>query len=279
MRAAFFQQSAGWDQSLRKLGRKLEGERKAKQDPAEVEKELRKEREVEILGLLKWIRTGAKQTEFDADEICLTVDELPASLRDLSLSNPCVESAQNGDHTVRIKTVVKRRCARCHTSTGDSSAADAPLNTFEEVHTYLQPERRGGMGLARLAQTTHVHLLGFAMLYGLTGLLFALTSYPWALRLVVAPLPLVAQMIDIGCWWLARLDPAYAQLIAITGGVVATGLGLHVVLTTFNLFGRFGKGVLALLLIAGACGGYVLVDSVIKPYLNQERMAGPQHER
>jgi len=86
-------------------------------------------------------------------------------------------------------------------------------------------------------------------------------------------------MIDISCWWLARIDPTFAQVIAVTGGIVATGLGLHIVLTLFNLFGRTGRGVLAVLLIAAAGGGYVLVDKVIGPYLVQERGAGVQRDR
>ena len=66
-----------------------------------------------------------------------------------------------------------------------------------------------GMSLSKLAQTTHVHMLGFSMLYGLTGLLFAFTSYPVFVRVLIAPLPLLAQIIDISFWWLARLDEPY----------------------------------------------------------------------
>jgi hypothetical protein len=274
MRAAFFRESAGWEAALRKMSRKMEGEAKAKPDEAAVEKELRKERELEIQGLLRWIHAGAREADYNADEFVLKGDTLPDGLRNLKTTNDFVETDPKGDVTVKIKTVINRRCVRCHSPAKETSAADAPLHTHEAVQTYLRPERRGGMGLTRLAQTTHVHLLGFAMLYGLTGMLFALTSYPRALRLVVAPLPLVAQMIDIGCWWLARFDPMYAYLIAITGGIVAAGLGLHVVLTLFNLFGRVGRVVLALLLIVAAGGGFIFVDKVIGPYLIQEKAAG-----
>jgi hypothetical protein len=279
MRAAFFRESTGWDTALRKLARKMEAETKAKPDEAAVEQALRKERELEINGLLQWIHAGAKEADYNADEFVLKADSLPVGLRDLKLSNAFVETDPKGDVTVKIKTVIDRRCVRCHATAKETSAADAPLHSYESIQPYLRPERRGGMGLARLAQTTHVHLLGFAMLYGLTGLLFALTSYPRALRLVVAPLPLVAQMIDIGCWWLARFDPTYAHLISITGAIVAAGLGLHVVLTLFNLFGRAGRVVLALLLIAAAGGGFVFVDRVIGPYLIQEKAAGAANGR
>jgi hypothetical protein len=54
------------------------------------------------------------------------------------------------------------------------------------------------VSLKKLAQTTHVHLLGFGLLYGLTGLILTFTSYPGWLRGLLGPLPLVAQVGDIG---------------------------------------------------------------------------------
>src|SRR5262249_19820999 len=149
---------------------------------------------------------------------------------------------------------------------------DAPLNNYEAIKVYLNPETRGhGMSLKKLAQTTHIHLLGFAMLYSLTGLIFACTSYPGWMRLTLAPLPLLAQIVDIGCWWLARVDPAYAQVIILTGGVVAGSLFLQIVLSLFNLFGRVGKLNLLLLIVAAGVGGFVLKEQVIDPYLMREK--------
>jgi hypothetical protein len=94
------------------------------------------------------------------------------------------------------------------------------------------------MSLAKLAQTTHVHLLGLAVLYGLTGLIFSFTSYSNRARVLFGPLPLVAQLGDIGCWWLARLDPVFAQAILITGGLVALGLAIHILGSLWDLFRR-----------------------------------------
>ena len=77
--------------------------------------------------------------------------------------------------------------------------------------------------------------LGFGMMFFLTGVIFSMTSYPGFLRVLFCAWPLVFQMIDIGCWWLARLDPMYARVIVYTGGLVALGLGLQVVLTLLDL--------------------------------------------
>src|SRR5262249_54558706 len=129
----------------------------------------------------------------------------------------------------------------------------------------------GAMSEKKLAQTTHVHLLGFAMLYGLTGLIFSFTSYPVVVRLLVAPLPLVVQVVDISFWWLARADPVFAHLIPLTGVLVAGGLFIHIVGSLFNLFGKAGKVVVLVFLLAGVGGVGALFNEVILPKLEQEK--------
>jgi hypothetical protein len=126
------------------------------------------------------------------------------------------------------------------------------------------------MSEKKLAQTTHVHLLGFGMLYGLTGLIFSFTSYPLILRILIAPLPLLVQVVDISFWWLARYDPVFAHMIPLTGALVAAGLFVHIVGSLFNMFGLAGKAVVLAILLAGAGGGYFLYQEVVAPKLEQE---------
>ena len=46
--------------------------------------------------------------------------------------------------------------------------------------------------------------------------------------MLIAPLPLLAQVADISCWWLARLEgpigEQFAQAILVTGGIVGLSL-------------------------------------------------------
>ena len=97
----------------------------------------------------------------------------------------------------------------------DGQAAQFPLDNYETARSHTWPcETSSGMSLTKLAQTTHVHLLGFSMLYGLTGLILAFSSYPRLLRVILCPLPLLAQVVDISFWWLARLDDPYGPQFA-----------------------------------------------------------------
>jgi hypothetical protein len=112
------------------------------------------------------------------------------------------------------------------------------------------------------------------MLFAITGLIFTFTSYPLGLRLIFGPFTLVAQIIDISCWWLGRADPNLARIIAVTGGLVAMGLIVQVVGSLFNMFRGVGKLVVAAVLVAGVALIAVLYFTVISQQLKQE--AGDQ---
>ncbi len=148
------------------------------------------------------------------------------------------------------------------------------MDTYEHLKPYITVKASGAMSLNKLAQTTHVHLLGFAVLYCLTGLILAFSSYPGIVRAVIAPLPLAAQVVDISFWWLARLDapwgPHFATCIVYSGQVVAMALFAQIVLGLWDLFNRVGKVFVVLLFAAAAAAGYLTWTWVIDPYLRSE---------
>jgi hypothetical protein len=260
MRQAFTSESAGWRGAIN--ARKRE---KGLTRP-EAEAQLRTERDGEVLALVDWIRNGARKETFEGNN-----HPLPASLSQHPLTAEFVERKADGTATVRVGALFAERCTRCHNAHASGAGARFALQTWDEVHDYCEPETGPtGMSLRKLAQTTHTHLLGLAVVYGLTGLVFAFTSYPGWVRGLIGPLPLVAQLADIGCWWLARLDPAFGPAIMVLGAVVATGVGLQIVLGLLNLFGRREQVVLILLFVAACLGAFVLKEQVVDPYLARE---------
>jgi len=236
----------------------------------QAEEELRRERDGERLAVVAWISSGAKKETYDRDRFVL-----PNELKDYPVTAKYV--VKEGDVcTVKTTSILTDRCVRCHKPNGVGKAKEYPLHDYAKLKPYVQvTETSTAMSIDKLAQTTHVHLLGFSMLYGLTGLIFAFTSYPGVIRAVIAPLPLLAQVADISCWWLARIDPTFAHVIVVTGGMVAGGLGLHIVLSLFSMYGKPGKGILVLLFIAAGLGGWQLKERVIGPHLEQEKAAVP----
>jgi hypothetical protein len=258
MRPAFTSRSLGWKTAIN---------RRAREDKAglvQAEKDLRGDRDGERLGLVAWLQAGAPEDAYEKDNF-----PLPPELA----KHPLTEKYKNDDNPdragLKVKLLIHERCYRCHKEGGQVS--DAPLESYQDVKAYCDVEARGrGMSLTKLAQTTHVHLLGFSMLYGLTGLIFAFTRYPGWMRALIAPLPLLAQVADISCWWLARFDPTFARVITVTGAIVGAGLFLHIVLGLFALFRKRGWPVLILVFVLAGLGGFVLQQKVIGPFLEQE---------
>lgn len=238
------------------------------------------ERESERLAVVAWSKLDptARKAAYDADRA-----EVPAALA----GKPVPKDHKVDDKTVKIKSILKDRCEVCHAAGKEKS--DIPLDTYEALERLMTvPAAPAGgewvdsgkqMSLVKLTQSTHAHLLSFAVLFSLTGLVFAFTSYPTIVRCVLGPLVLLAQVADVSCWWLARLEPPYGPYFAYailgTGGVVGLGLAAQIVLSVFNMYGPKGKvGVLLVFLLGGAVGG-VVMTRVVQPYLDREKQNKP----
>jgi hypothetical protein len=231
------------------------------------EAEVRKEREGERLALIAWIRAGSDETAYAEDKFALTgkLAEQPLTEKYLDVDET---SKVRG---AKIQTILNERCARCHKTEYSGSPSNFPLQTYADVKRYTAPEWTGGMSLTKLAQSTHVHLLGFSMLYGMTGVIFAFSSFPAVIRFLIAPLALIAQVADVSCWWLARIDPIYAKMIMVTGGIVALSLAAQIVGSLLDMFEKKGRLVLAGLIVAAGVGGFVIKQKVIDPHLAIEK--------
>lgn len=132
-----------------------------------------------------------------------------------------------------IAHTLRDYCVTCHSPGGDPQARTMPLETFEQVDAYCTEDH--GMSLPQLAMTTHVHLLGFAVLFAMTGFLFSLTSYPEWVRILFVPWTLLFQMMEIACWWLAKTQVVFAAAIFYLGGIVGIGLLIQIVGVLWDL--------------------------------------------
>jgi hypothetical protein len=268
MHAAFTHRSGGWARCIREQAEK----KKLPRD--EAEQDLRKERELEVQAIVSWISAGANAQDYAAHALS---EELAAALGETPNDQFFTRDADAKRTTANVQAIIDTRCARCHAGGKSGPEGAIHLDTVEGVRDYCAPEKTGGgMSLTKLAQSTHVHLLGFSMLYGLTGFIFACTSYPLWVRCLLAPWPLVAQLADIGCWWLGRFDPWFAQAIMVTGGFVAVGLLSQILGSLFNLFGRAGRVALVFLIVLVGGAGAVLQTKVIGPYLAGEKVGSRQ---
>ncbi len=284
MRPAFTYKSGGWDAAPEAVARQLAETEKVDFDALDAVEQarrieaakpvLRKQREGEANALARWIHDGLDKKAYEDDHYPLPVD-----LREHPVTEKYLERSDKGAVAVKIRTLVAGRCVKCHTATNRTAAGDVPLDDYWKLKAYAQTKTGvGAISIHKLAQSTHVHMLGFSMLYLLTGFLFAMTSRAGFLRFIIAPAPLLFQMADISCWWLARIDapygPMFAVAVAYTGGLVGLFLWLQIVLTLFNLFGKVGKFVIFLLMIAVLLGSWQMYDWKLRGFMADEAKAG-----
>ena len=193
--------------------------------------------------MVAWIEAGAPQKQYEADAFPLPPSDafkhLPATLQTTATSLNAKETAK--------KPVDKWREAKDRQLSVDS-----------------------------LTQSTHAHLLTFSILWALTGLTFAFTHYSSFLRCVLSPLVLIAQVLDVSCWWLARLDgvgPYFAIAIMGTGTAVGLGLVAQIVLSLWSMYDRKGRCAMIVLFLIGAGLFAVTYTKVIAPQLQAEKDA------
>jgi hypothetical protein len=227
-------------------------------------------RDGERLAVLDWLKNGADKSAY-ADDSYSPSSDLAAELHINAddghggITEKFVDDSVAGTKTIKIRKILSSRCVRCHREGSGSAADEIPLDTYEDLACYMTPEKSGGMSLPKLAQSTHVHLLGFAVLWCLTGLIVACTGFPGWLRAVVAPWVLVAQVADIACWWLAGDNPQFADAIMITGGLVGVGLLAQLFMGLWDLFRGTGRFILFLVLILIGLGVARLYVKVVEP--------------
>lgn len=229
MKPAFFEKSAGWKGDL------------GKRDEAGKQK-LMQEREGERQALLEWIRAGGPKGAYDKNHFLL---EKPLVLTDdfiVKDENGKILKDDQGMIAFQVKTLLQERCERCHADNDfDAGAARFPLDSHEKLRPYLAVKSADPMDIKKLAQTTHVHLIGFTMMFFLTGLIFSFTSYPGWVRAILAPWPMFFQVCDISCWWLGRYQPLAAQAILVTGALVGIGFGIHILGGLLDVTGIAGR--------------------------------------
>jgi hypothetical protein len=234
MVAAFFEQSENWD--------KLTPEQQKAEEP---------KRESERLALLAWLDAGASQEAYETDRFPLPatvkIDRIsPSLLVETDPDAVAAMQAQKPDNAPKEKTALER---------------------WDDAHARQ-------LSVEHLTQSTHAHLLTFAALWALTGIVFAFSGYSYFLRCVLAPLVLVAQVADVMCWWLARLDgvgPYFALAIMGTGAVVGLGLVAQVVLSIWTMYGKKGRIAIVLLFLSGAALFGLAYVKVIGPQLQAEK--------
>lgn len=240
----------------------------------EVVEQIKAERRGEQLALKLWINTpeADRRAAYEADRFVPPPGEVPKHL------TPALVAG----NVVKVKSIIEHRCVTCHSKGGDKE--DVPLDTYDGLAPFMVADAVAPAGdwvkveepisTTKLTQSTHAHLLSFAVLFSLTGLIFALSSYPTGMRCVLGPWVVLAVFADVSLWWLARLSdqwgPYFAMGIIFTGMLAGAGLFAQIVLSLFNMYGPKGKVVVAGLFVAGGVVAGLMWLNVFEPGLRSK---------
>jgi mono/diheme cytochrome c family protein len=228
---------------------------------------IREERKGEQLAFKLWINTPdeARKAAYAADKFVIPAAQMPKAF---------TAALKDGD-AIKIKTLIDARCSTCHSKGGEKE--EIPLDSYDTLAKFMAvsaPAINGEwvkveepISISKLTQSTHAHMLSFAVLFSLTGLVFACSSYPVWIRCILSPWVVIAVVADVSLWWLARLSdvygPLFAKCIIVSGGLAGMGLGAQITLSLFNMYGRIGKVVIALFFVAGgAIAGLIYVNKI-----------------
>jgi hypothetical protein len=271
MRRAFFDRSQGWSKETKRI----EAIADEKQRDAEMSK-LQAERSGEADAIAAWARVGGDEGAYQKDDF-----KLPEKDGGWTITKKYLVEEEEGKPAnparVKIKALINARCACCHSKDEeiggrDKNAEKYPLDECAKIQTYCVVKQSSAMELNKLAQTTHVHLFGFAMMYCLTGLIFSFTSYWGWVRCIIAPAAVVMSVLEISIgWWVGRLDPCPAGATAAFGAITGGVLLVHIFGSLFDMYGKKGRLVLLVLVLAAAVGAAFLERQVVSPFIESEK--------
>lgn len=175
-----------------------------------------------IHSLINWLEGGAKEDGFSA-------------------GNPSPQQ------------VIKSHCIECHNADGGDmedlpfAASDEAEPEYMLVMAAAKPEFEihesgpqtvvlGPMNAKRLVQVTHVHILSIPVFTFFVGILFLMTGFGEKVKLLLAPLPMLAVLLDISSWWLARFVEPFIYVIAASGALFGATYALQILCILYSMW-------------------------------------------
>jgi hypothetical protein len=137
-----------------------------------------------------------------------------------------------------IKPIIASRCLACH----DGSNPHIPnLDGYDNLSKVAQVDT--GMSLTTLVRVSHIHLFGMTFIFFIIGLIFshAYVRPVWFKSLVIA-LPFLSMIIDVGSWYLTKLNTAFAWAIIVGGALMGLSFAFQWFVSMYQIWFYRYKG-------------------------------------
>jgi hypothetical protein len=138
----------------------------------------------------------------------------------------------NAEYDSTIKPIIERRCLACHDG---SNPHIVNLNGYENIAKVAQIDT--GMSLTTLVRVSHIHMFGITFIFFIMGLIFshAYVRPVWFKSAVIA-LPFLSIVIDIGSWYLTKINTAFAWAVIIGGGLMGLSFAIQWFVSMYQIW-------------------------------------------
>ncbi len=132
-----------------------------------------------------------------------------------------------------IRQIMDTSCVMCH-----NGASGLPIPDFTKLENVMKvAETDTGASFSSLARVSHIHLFGIAFIFMFVGLIFSLAAgVPRKLKAIVIVMPYVFLILDISSWWLTKLNPNFAWLVIIGGGMMALSFAFMWIVSMYEMW-------------------------------------------
>ena len=131
-----------------------------------------------------------------------------------------------------IKPIIKTRCLACH----DGSNPHIPnFSTLEELSKVAQIDT--GKSLSTLVRVSHIHMFGVTFIFFITGLIFSHAYVrPVWFKSAVIVLPFLAIIMDVGSWYLIKINTAFAWTVIIGGALMGMCFAVQWIVSMYQIW-------------------------------------------
>ena len=140
--------------------------------------------------------------------------------------------ADRAEFEERIQPVIESRCLACHDG---SNPHIANLDGYEHISEVAQIDT--GMTLVTLVRVSHIHMFGMTFIFFVMGLIFshAYVRPVWFKSAVIAA-PFFAMVVDVGSWYLTKLDPIFAWAVIIGGAIMGLSFAIQWIVSMYQIW-------------------------------------------
>ncbi len=131
----------------------------------------------------------------------------------------------------KISPITNVKCAGCH-----ANMPTLPnVNKYEVIKELAAVDM--GVETSSLTRVSHIHLFGIAFIFFFIGFIFsfAVGFSRWVKGLLILT-PYAFLIIDVGAWWLTRIDPGFAWLVIVGGFGYSIASGIMLISSLYQMW-------------------------------------------